>query len=95
MSAQTTAVQPNIRAPKRYPIQPWDIPDLSIRSGAYRVRFAQDPADVAAAQRLRFQVFNLELGEGLQASYTTGRDEDDYDQCCHHLLVELENTGRI
>jgi putative hemolysin len=40
-------------------------------------------------------VFNLELGEGLQASYTTGRDEDQYDRCCHHLLVELANTGRV
>ncbi|MGB8330800.1 MAG: GNAT family N-acyltransferase [Polyangiales bacterium] len=68
---------------------------MHLRSGAYQVRFARDCADVEAAQRLRFQVFNLELGEGLQASYSTGRDEDQYDQRCHHLLVEHEVTGRV
>jgi putative hemolysin len=40
-------------------------------------------------------VFNLELGEGLQASYSTGRDEDQYDDRCHHLLVEHVETGQV
>jgi putative hemolysin len=44
---------------------------------------------------LRFQVFNLELGEGLQASYSTGRDEDQYDDRCHHLLVEHVETNQV
>lgn len=95
MSVQTRSFPPIIRIPKRYPVQPWDIPELHLRSGAYRVRFARDCDDLEAAQRLRFQVFNLELGEGLQTSYSTGRDEDQYDQRCHHLLVEHQDTGRI
>ena len=92
---RTTAVEPIIRIPDRRPIQPWGIPDLELRSGPYRARFARTRADIEAAQRLRFQVFNLELGEGLQASYSTGRDEDQYDDRCHHLLVEHAETKTV
>ena len=96
MTLQTrTAIEPNHRGPERTPIQPWGIPDLDLKSGAYRARFARTRADVEAAQRLRFQVFNLELGEGLQASYSTGRDEDQYDDRCHHLLVEHAETKQV
>jgi putative hemolysin len=88
-------LQPIVRVPDRKPIQPWGIPDLDLRSGPYHARFARTRADVEAAQRLRFQVFNMELGEGLQASYSTGRDEDQYDDRCHHLLVEHAETNRV
>ena len=91
----TPAVEPIGRAPDSQPIHPWGIPDLDLRSGPYRARFARTRADVEAAQRLRFQVFNLELGEGLAASYSTGRDEDQYDGRCHHLLVEHEATNQV
>ncbi|MEW6321614.1 MAG: GNAT family N-acyltransferase [Acidobacteriota bacterium] len=53
----------------------------------YEVRFARGEAELDAVFRLRFEVFNLELGEGLQASYATGRDVDEYDAGCHHLIV--------
>jgi putative hemolysin len=49
------------------------------------------------ACRLRFRVFNLELGEGLDSSYESGLDTDRFDACCEHLLVEdklEENAGR-
>src|SRR5688572_13866092 len=54
----------------------------------YAVRLAQSPADVNAAQALRFEVFNLELHEGLAESFHTGRDVDPFDAVCDHLLVE-------
>ena len=38
---------------------------------AYRVRLASGSADVRAAQKLRFLVFNVELSEGLQRSFET------------------------
>ena len=56
----------------------------------YTVRVAQTQDDVRAAQGLRFVVFNLELEEGLEASFLTLRDEDAFDDACDHLLVELE-----
>jgi putative hemolysin len=58
------------------------------------VRLAETAEDRVAACRLRFKVFNIELGEGLENSYRTGLDTDQFDLICEHLLVEdkLENN---
>jgi putative hemolysin len=61
----------------------------------YAIRLARDARDIEAAQTLRFEVFNLELNEGLQHSYTTQRDEDPFDGVCDHLLVEHVPTGHV
>lgn len=63
--------------------------------GQYRVTIAQTLAEREAACRLRFKVFNIELGEGLQASYRTGLDTDDFDLFCDHLVVEDRNSRGI
>jgi putative hemolysin len=62
---------------------------------AYALRLASTPADVQAAQALRFEVFNLELDEGLVQSYDTGLDADPYDAVCDHLLVEDLTHGGV
>jgi putative hemolysin len=56
--------------------------------GRYRLRIAETAEDRLAACRLRFKVFNIELGEGLESSYQTGLDTDRFDAICEHLLVE-------
>ncbi|MEI7444097.1 MAG: GNAT family N-acyltransferase [Burkholderiales bacterium] len=61
----------------------------------YRLRLADSPADLRAAQRLRFEVFNLELDEGLAASYDTGLDADEFDAACDHLVVEDCRSGDV
>lgn len=61
----------------------------------YVTRLAQNAAEVRAAQALRYQVFNVELNEGLATSHVTGRDEDPFDAVCDHLLVEHRPTGEI
>jgi putative hemolysin len=62
---------------------------LLISSSAhYATRLARHMNDVRAAQTLRFQVFNLELNEGLEQSYATGLDQDPFDAVCDHLIVE-------
>ena len=43
--------------------------------------------EIEAALKLRFEVFNLELSEGLQSSYQTGLDMDEYDDYCDHIIV--------
>lgn len=68
---------------------------LVASAAGYATRLARDSADLRAAQRLRFEVFNLELNEGLEQSYATGRDEDPFDAVCDHLLVEHRPSGRI
>ena len=61
----------------------------------YAVRLARSDAEVQLAQALRFEVFNLELGEGLADSFTTGRDADPFDAVCDHLLVEHVPTNEV
>ncbi len=74
-------------------------PRFHAEMGRYRLRLAQTVEDRDAACRLRFKVFNIELGAGFESSYQTGLDTDQFDLFCDHLLVEdkLENnpTRRI
>ena len=70
-----------------YPTCPASVPPDTIQEGRYEVGFAPDSAELDAVLKLRFEVFNLELGEGLEASFATGRDEDPFDAVCHHLVV--------
>ncbi len=65
-----------------------------IENFKYTVRFAKTEVDVESAMRLRFDVFNLELGEGLASSYESGMDTDKYDRQCHHLIVIENETGK-
>lgn len=64
-------------------------------SASYAVRLAQNPAEVRAAQTLRFEVFNLELREGLAQSYADGYDEDQFDAVCDHLIIEHLSSRHI
>jgi len=63
-------------------------PRIHAEVGRYRLRLAESVADRDAVCRLRFKVFNIELGKGLDASYRTGLDADQFDLFCEHLLVE-------
>jgi putative hemolysin len=62
---------------------------------SYRLRLAEKHSERMAACRLRFRVFNLELGEGLDESYASGADQDEFDEVCEHLLVEEKSSGHI
>jgi putative hemolysin len=62
---------------------------------AYSARLACSAADLEAAQALRFEVFNLELDEGLVQAYDTGLDVDAFDAICAHLIVEDTHSGAI
>jgi len=78
-----------------YPRFPESIPTGEVAEATYLVRFARDPAELDELLRLRFRVFNLELSEGLESSWGTGRDFDPYDPQCHHLIVVHRPSGRI
>ncbi len=78
-----------------YPPSHKHLPLGQARSGRYILRFAQNEEDLLAVQRLRFEVFNLELHEGLESSYATARDEDEFDSSCHHLMVISAETQEV
>lgn len=61
----------------------------------YSARLAAGRNEIEKAQRLRFEVFNLELEEGLRESYVTGLDQDAFDDVCDHLIVEETATGLV
>ncbi len=71
------------------------LPDDEIEVGSYRLRFARSAADIDRLLALRFEVFNLEMGEGLDESFATGRDLDEFDASCHHMLVEQADGTTI
>ena len=83
--------------PSRGKIETWGwiqgtIPEVQTaleleNTGEYQVRLARGAKDVVAACRLRFRVFNLEGHNGLEASYLTGIDADEFDAVCDHLIV--------
>jgi len=70
-------------------------PTQTRTGGHYRARLAQRASDIEAAQALRFQVFNVELNEGLAHSYDSGLDADPFDAVCTHLIVEDELSGSV
>jgi putative hemolysin len=61
----------------------------------YAARLACHADEVRAAQALRFEVFNVELNEGLEASRASGLDADPFDAVCDHLLIEHLPTRQI
>jgi putative hemolysin len=79
----------------KHPVCTESIPPLELAEGRYVVRFARTREELDAALKLRFEVFNLELGEGLESSFQTGRDMDEFDDCCHHLIVVDTDNDRV
>lgn len=88
---------PEIPGLTQTPAQPVDSPGPRVHAevGQYRLRMAKSVEDRDAACRLRFKVFNIELGEGLESSYETGLDSDQFDLFCDHLLVEDKSSRRV
>ena len=61
----------------------------------YELTMAEHVDDLVLAQRLRYEVFNLELHEGLPDAFETGLDADDFDEACDHLIVRDRETSRV
>ena len=78
-----------------YPRHRESLPESSFEHGRYILRFARDRGQLERILRLRYQVFNLELGEGLDESKSTGLDRDRFDAGCHHLMVVDRTSGDI
>ena len=55
--------------------------------GKYVSRIAERPADIAAAQHLRYLAFGLKDGSGM--------DSDAFDLACEHFLIEDRITGTL
>ncbi|MBI2361748.1 MAG: GNAT family N-acetyltransferase [Deltaproteobacteria bacterium] len=61
----------------------------------FEVKITRERSEVQEAQRLRFEVFNLEMKKGLESSYGPGLDADEFDPLCDHLIVRDRSTRRV
>jgi putative hemolysin len=66
-----------------------------LATNRYKLQFAKTEAELRAAQALRYRVFNVELGEGLDESHRQCLDVDKYDLQCDHLIVVNRKTDRV
>ncbi|MFI7601100.1 GNAT family N-acetyltransferase [Actinoplanes sp. NPDC049681] len=64
-------------------------------TSGYSLLIADDADQVAAAQRLRHDVFATELGATLRGATADGRDVDEFDDFCDHLIVRDDATGAV
>jgi putative hemolysin len=61
----------------------------------FEIKITTDSKEIQEAQKLRFQVFNLEMKKGLQASYERGLDVDEFDPFCDHLIVRDRDSKEV
>ena len=68
----------------------------SVRQGDLEVRLARSEAEVLDAQRLRYRVFYDEMAARPTSDMLkAGRDFDDFDRICDHLLVIDVTSGAV
>jgi len=77
-----------------YPLLPAAVPAWEDRAGRYEVGFARSRGELDEVLRLRFSVFQRELGHGSAAPHSP-RDEDEFDAHCHHLVVRCKRSGDV
>lgn len=59
-----------------------------IEYSSLKVRLAQNNQEKDQVYKLRYDIFNEELGEGIPENEATQRDVDRFDAFCDHLIVE-------
>lgn len=70
------------------------VASTALASSRYSLRIAATPAEIRAAQRLRYDVFAGELGAKLDTP-VPGHDVDDFDAHCDHLIVVDDERDEV
>ncbi|MFC5386286.1 GNAT family N-acetyltransferase [Aquamicrobium segne] len=63
------------------------------RIGSLEVRLARNPAEIRAAQKIRYRIFYDELGARPGLQHINRYDSDRFDPLCDHLLVLDHELG--
>ncbi|ACC82045.1 GNAT family N-acetyltransferase [Nostoc punctiforme] len=66
-----------------------------IETEKYILRLASTKEELESVFRLRFEIFNIELGLKYSDSNFTQIDQDEFDTVCHHLILIFKPTGKI
>ncbi len=59
------------------------------------VRLAENQLEIERTLSLRYEIFNLEMNEGLPESRATSKDRDQYDYFSDHLIVYDRTNDQI
>jgi putative hemolysin len=70
-------------------------PVVLVEAEHFLVKLAENHEEVEKAQRLRYEIFNLEQERGLKNAEKYGIDFDEFDEHCLHLLVLEKCSGNI
>jgi putative hemolysin len=84
---QTFVDTAEVAPPRRLPTRRSSGNPFLLRDNGLELRLASSWSERIEAQRLRFEVFNLELQLGLTSSLASGLDQDAHDGHCDHLVV--------
>ena len=84
---QTYVDSPETSPPRQHSARRSSGNPFLLRERGLELRLASSRLERMEAQRLRFEVFNLELRLGLTSSHASGLDQDAHDGHCDHLLV--------
>lgn len=64
------------------------MPDLKLKIGC-------TPEELKKAQKLRYEVFDLEMNKNLGLANSGGVDEDEFDDICEHIIVVDESRDMV
>ena len=70
-------------------------PSVLVDSKNFMVKIAENHEEIERAQRLRYEVFNLEQGRGLKNAEKYGIDFDEFDEYCLHLLTIDKRSDEV
>lgn len=70
-------------------------PAILVDTDHFYIKLATNHEEIERAQRLRYEVFNLEQKRGLKTSDKYGIDFDEFDEYCLHLLAVEKATDTV
>jgi putative hemolysin len=70
-------------------------PAVLVETSHFQVKLASNHEEVERAQRLRYEVFNIEQKRGLKESDKYGIDFDEFDEYCLHLLAIEKKSKNV
>lgn len=69
-------------------------PKVLAESENFIIKIAETEEEIKKTLRLRYEVFNIEQGKGLESANLTGLDFDKYDEYCLQLIVLEKKNQR-
>lgn len=69
------------------------VPSLLGEKDSFLIKLVETEEEMEKAFRLRYKIFNLEQGKGLETAIKNGIDRDEFDDYCMHLVIQDKKTG--